>query len=104
MDTTRLLQLSGIYNTTLLKEYQDSVEELNLLEKLYSGKHNLNIETNTISVEEILHRMEAAKKALSITNRLTDVEYKRKHLSRVLSNMNTIRAAINNMIKQLRDY
>lgn len=103
MDPKRLRELAGMSTGTepsLMKEYHESMETLTLMEKMYQGKHNLGIDTDVEPIEEIQKRMEAASRALGIANRLRDPEYKKKHLSMVLSSMNTIRAALKHAIKQ----
>ena len=92
MNYLELLKLSG--NTQLLEDLEKSEGELDLLERMYQGRHGLNIDTDVMPIEEIQKRMAAASRALGIVNRIKDKEYKKQHLSRVLSNMNTIRAAL----------
>jgi hypothetical protein len=99
MDTTRLRKLAGM-DTGLMEQYEASAKELDLLEKIYQGKYNLDIDTGVMPIEEIQKRLDAASRALGIANRLRDPEYKKQHLSRIMSNMNTIRAALSHMIKQ----
>lgn len=100
MNLERIRELAGI------NSHDDAriVEALDLLEKEYQGKYNLNIDTGSESVSDIQNRMEAATRALGLANRLSDPKKKKEHLSRILSNMNTIRAAlqhaINDLIKQ----
>lgn len=103
MDIDRLRKLSGVSGE--LKDDLAAVEkELTLLEKMYQGRNKLNIDTDDMDISEIERRMEAASRGLSIVNRIKDPEYRKKHASRVLSNMNTIRAALNYMIRQMEDY
>lgn len=99
MDQIRLRKLAGM-DTALMEQLEASIKELDLLEKMYDGRNNLGIDTDAMPIEEIQKRMDAASRALGIANRLRDPEYKKQHLSRIMSNMNTIRAAINYMIKQ----
>lgn len=99
MDQIRLRKLAGM-DTNLLEEYEASVKELELLEKRYQGKYNLDIDTDVMPVEEIQKRLEAATRALGIVNKLRDPEYKKQHLGRVMSSLNTIRAALQQAIKQ----
>ena len=100
MDQDRLRELAGItVDTHLSEEYTASVKELELLEKMYQGKR-IGIDTDEMSIEEIQKRLDAASRALGIANRLRDPAYRTQHLSRVMSNMNTIRAALHYMIKQ----
>lgn len=99
MDTNRLQKLAGM-DTNILREYDESVKEMELLEKMYPGRHGLNIDTNQISVEEIQKRMEAASRALSIVHRMRDPQYKKQHFARIMSNMNTIRGALKYMMNQ----
>jgi len=99
MDQNRLRRLAGM-DTSLMEQYEASVKELELLEKMYQGKHNLGIDTDVMPIEEIQKRMEASSRALGIANKLRDPGYRKQHLSRIMSNMNTIRAALQHMIKQ----
>lgn len=106
MDSKRLRELAGIKSrdqSEILEEHNESMEELTLLEKRYEGRHNLGIDTDVESIAEIQKRMDAASRALGIANRLRDPEYKKKHLSMVLSSMNTIRAALQHAIKQAEE-
>lgn len=100
MDIERIRKLSGISGE--VKESLSAVEEeLTILEKMYQGRNKLGIDTDEMSMEEIQRRMDAASRGLAIVNRIKDPEYRKKHASRVLSNMNTIRAALKYMIKEL---
>ena len=86
----------------LIEQVEASIKELEELEeKFYPGRHNLNIETDDETIEKIQKRMEAASRALGLVNKIKDRELKSKHLSRVISNMNTIRAALQYMTKNL---
>ena len=53
---------------------------------------------------ELEKRMAAARKGLGLANRLKDKVDKKKHLSAVLKNMNSIRASLNQAIKQIEMY
>ncbi len=91
MDDMRLRKLAGIETTVL--------DELALLEKVYQGKNLSAIDTDVMPVEEVQKRMDAASKAMGLINRLEDPEKRKDHYKRVMANMNTIRAALNYMIK-----
>lgn len=99
MDQIRLRKLAGM-ETSVMEEYEASVKELDLMEKMYQGKHGLGIDTDVTPIEEIQKRMEAATRGLGIVNKLRDPEYKKQQLGRVMSNLNTIRAALAQAIKQ----
>lgn len=98
MDELRLRKLAGI-DTSLQEEIQAVEKELDLLEKMYQGK-NVGVDTGALPIEEVQRRMEAATRALGLVNRLRDPEYRKRHVSRIMSNMNTIRAALQYMLKQ----
>lgn len=102
MDNERLRKLAGT-NEGIMQELNESIKELDLLEKMYQGRNNLGIDTDQMSIEEIQKRMDAASRALGIANRLRDPAYKKQHLSRIMSNMNTIRAALKYMIAHADD-
>lgn len=53
------------------------------------------------TLDEMTRRFEAARRALGIVNKLQDGPTKKKHASRVLSQMNTFRHYINTLMKQL---
>ncbi|MNC37149.1 hypothetical protein D3C75_857040 [compost metagenome] len=53
------------------------------------------------TIEEFSRRFDAARRALSIVNKIRDPEQKKKHASRVLSNMNVIRHYLNTLVRQL---
>ncbi|MNE29090.1 hypothetical protein D3C80_1225580 [compost metagenome] len=53
------------------------------------------------TIEEFSRRFDAARRALSIVNQLRDPEQKKKHASRVLTNMNVIRHYLNTLVRQL---
>lgn len=97
MDKEKLLSYAGISIDT---EYTKSIEELALLEKMFHGKYNLDIETDVVPIEELQARLDAASRALGIVNRLQNPNDKRKHISRVMSNLNTIRAALFHAMEQ----
>lgn len=99
MDQIRLRKLAGM-DTRLMEEYEASAKELDLFEKMYQGKNNLNIDTDVMPIEDIQKRMEAATRAMGIANKLRDPGYKKRHLARIMSNLNTIRAALSQAIKQ----
>ena len=99
MDQSRLRKLAGT-DEGIMHELHESIKELDMFEKMYDGRHGLGIDTDVMPIEEIQKRMEAASRALGIVNRLRDPQYKKQHLSRVMSNMNTIRAALKQAIAQ----
>lgn len=101
MDQARLRKLAGVDDTKLNEEYQASIDELNLLEKTYHSKYDYSVDTETMTIEEMQRRLEAASRALGIANRLRDPTYRKQHLSRIMTNMNIIRAALNHMISSL---
>ncbi|MNL51319.1 hypothetical protein D3C87_1744080 [compost metagenome] len=53
------------------------------------------------TLDEMTQRFEAARRALGLVNKLQDGPTKKKHASRVLSQMNTFRHYINVLMKQL---
>lgn len=53
------------------------------------------------TLDEMTRRFDAARRALSLVNKLQDGPTKKKHASRVLSQMNTFRHYINVLMKQL---
>lgn len=53
------------------------------------------------TLEEMTRRFDAARRALSLVNKLQPGPTKQKHASRVLSQMNTFRHYINTLMKQL---
>lgn len=100
MDKLRLFELAGVSNT--ISEQQElSINELELLEKRFQSKYDLSVETEEIPVEELQKRLEASIRALGIANKVRDPEQKKRHLSRIMSNMNTIRNAVQHMLKQV---
>jgi hypothetical protein len=52
-------------------------------------------------LETLMHRLESAKRALGITNRLTNPEDRKRHRSRVMSFMNQLRAMFNRVADQM---
>lgn len=53
------------------------------------------------TISEFARRYEAARRALGLVNKLSDGPTKKKHASRVLSQMNVIRSYLNTLIRQL---
>lgn len=53
------------------------------------------------TLDEMTRRFEAARRALGLVNKLQDGPTKKKHASRVLSQMNTFRHYMNVLMKQL---
>lgn len=93
MDKKRIRELAGI-------PYNSATEELDLMEREFQGR-NLSIDTEQVSIEDIQRRLDAASRALGLANRIKNPEDKKLHLSRVMSNMNTIRSALYHMVKEL---
>jgi len=98
MDEIRLRKLAGM-ETSMIEDLNANIKELDLFEKMYPGKNNLNIDTDQMSIEEVQKRMDAASRGIGLVNRLSDPNMRRKHLSRIMSNLNTIRAALKHMLK-----
>ena len=99
MDATRLRRLAGM-DTGLMEQYHNSAKELELLEKVYQGKYIGAVDTETMPITELQKRLDAASRALGIAHKLRDPEYKKQHFARILSTMNTVRAALQHMMKQ----
>ena len=75
---------------------------MTLLTEIYSIPVESGSEPEVIAaeIEEMTKRLEAAKRGLSLANQLTGDD-RRKHQSRVLGNLNRIRARLNRLIQQL---
>ena len=101
MEMSRLKELAGVDFDPTEKEIDGLLTEADLMEKVYSNKYGMSIDTDQSLIDEIQKRMEAASRALGLANKLKNPEYKRKHLSRIMTHMNTIRSALHYMIKQL---
>lgn len=84
----------------LLTENKSDDEILVLIEKVYAGK-NVTLDTDTMTLQEIQFKMEAAARALGLANQLKDKAQKSKQLSRIMTNMNSIRAALYYKVKEL---
>jgi hypothetical protein len=52
------------------------------------------VETTGIDATELEKRLDAAKRGLGIANKLKNPIEKKKHLSRILTNLNKIRSAL----------
>lgn len=99
MDQQRLRELAGVESEEF-DLYTRTHQEMEMLnEKYYGNKHGLEIDTETMPLEEIQKRMEAASRAMGIANKFKNPDLKKKHLSIVMSHMNTIRAALQTAIK-----
>lgn len=96
MDLKRFKELAGVHS---LNE-SELIRKLSLLEREYQGKY-VNVDTDVESIEGIQKRLDAASRALGLANRLSDPKAKKEHLSRVLSSLNTIRAALQHSINEL---
>ena len=98
MDDMRMRKLAGI-DTTMLDQLNESIQELDLLEKVYQGRNIGPIDTDEMSIEEVQKRMDAGARAFKLVHQLRDPIMRKKHISRIMSNTNTISAALNYMMK-----
>jgi len=103
MDKSRLHKLAGI-KVSLNEELQNSIKEMDLLEKMYPARERPGftpINTDTSSVEEVQMRLDAAKRAIGLVNKLKDPNARKAHFSRIRKNMNSINAALAHMEKNM---
>lgn len=82
----------------LLKEILTTEFDLLLKEAPMDMPANADL---TTQLEVLMARLESAKKALGIANKLTDKADKKKHRSRVMSFMNQLRAMFNKVADAL---
>ena len=75
---------------------------MTLLTEIYSMPIESGSDTEmvTAEIEEMTKKLEAAKRGLGLANQLTGDDRK-KHQSRVLGNLNRIRARLSRLIQQL---
>lgn len=85
MDMDRIKQLAGVQPSKIVlneKEFFDEAVEI----------------PGDITFDHLEMMMDAARRALGLANKLRDPMEKRRHLSRVMTGLNKIRAALNRMI------
>lgn len=56
-----------------------------------------------VTIDEIIKMHEAARRGISILNRIKDPAQRKRHASRVFKNFNKISAMMNKLIKELSD-
>jgi hypothetical protein len=59
------------------------------------------VDAKDMSIEDLQRAFEAARRGLSLAHKLPDPAEKARHFSRILTNMNKIRAVLNRHIKEL---
>lgn len=84
---------------------------INILQKDISEKLSTIIEssvgtllesvTDTNDYDEAIKRLEAAKRAIGILNKFPPGPYKKKHASRIFSNLNQLRRLVSRMQNEL---
>lgn len=81
-------------------DYDQLWEELGDAAELVESLLNEGVDVDVqAALDEVIKQMEAAKRGLGIVNKLEPGEYRRKHASRVMSNMNQIRARMRQIQK-----
>jgi hypothetical protein len=87
MDLSRTRQLAGIS----IPQDKALFRELNEMVQL----------PEDLTVEDLMQRMDACKRALSLCSKLRDPADKKKWLSATFVNLNKVRAALKHMIAQM---
>lgn len=95
-ESTKETRMSRIYDP---KKFLSNSSRLD--EKVQPLPANLSLEE---MLEELTKRMNAARKAIGIANKLKNKEEFRKHFSAITGNMNTIRAGINRVSRELERF
>lgn len=90
MEMTRLKQLAGLKREDTGTEYS-----------LYRELTEVVEIPQDISMEELIKRLDACKRALSIVNTFTDPADKKKWMSATFVNLNKVRAALQRMLAKL---
>jgi len=72
-----------------------------LSEKVAPLPAGMSIEDSFVELQK---RLGAAKAAFGIINKIKDKEQRKKHFSSVTGNMNTLRAQLSRLDKQLNDF
>jgi hypothetical protein len=89
-------------NMSLLQKINENANP-NLLEQaLLENIQELEefVDTNTMSLEQLEKGFDAARRGLSLAHRLPE-EQRKKHFSRILTNMNKLRAGLARMIRSM---
>lgn len=92
MDLNKLRELSGI-EESCYHLLEDNIREMESLEEAF-------VKTEGVSIDQLQMMFDAARRGLGLANKLRP-EDKKKHLKRIMSNLNTIRAALKRLIKQM---
>lgn len=90
MDTTRLKQLAGLPAAVVENEMK-TLELLNEVVEL----------PDDITMEELIQRLDACKRALSIVHKMTDPADKKKWMSATFVNLNKVRGALQRMLAKV---
>lgn len=91
MDLTRMKQLAGLPTTTLAEDDQKTLTLLNEVVQL----------PDDISMDELIQRLDACKRALAIVNKMTDPADKKKWMSATFVNLNKVRGALQRMLAKV---
>ena len=89
MDNDRLIKLAGI-DDPLMAAIRENAKILDEA-----------VDMEGADLGDLERMMDGARRGMGLANRLRDPVYKRQHLSRIMGNMNRIRAALQRMIRQL---
>jgi hypothetical protein len=91
MNLDWLYETAGIYEGSS-KLLEENIREIEILEE--------KVETEGASIEKLEKMLDAAKRGLGLANKLKPGD-KKSHLSRIMSNINVIRNALNRLVKAL---
>ena len=88
MDMSRIKQLAGVTSTghTYRAEYTSLMEVVQL--------------SDDLSLDELIKRLDACRRALSIVNGMTDPADRKKWLSAVFVNLNKVRGAMQRLMNK----
>lgn len=96
--------IKEIEQKKLKKEYRELREHFkNVRSKVYlrEGVADVDMSDTQEAMNELEKRFQAAKRGLSIINRLEPGQFRVKHSRRVMGNLNKIRAGLQKIQKQL---
>lgn len=77
------------------EELEEQLLEQELLENIQELEEK--VDTSSMNLDQLAKGFDAAKRGLGLANKLKNPADKKKHLSRIMGNMNKLRAALKRM-------
>jgi len=90
MDISRLKQLAGVKHEQTLDSNRQAFRQLNEVVQL----------SDDMSMDDLIGRLDACKRALGIVNKMTDPADRKKWLSATFVNLNKVRGALQRLMSK----